>query len=67
MPQFYITSENSEDRFDATENLQDAIRVAREVARHSHNGDSVCIEYQGKNIYQFILKPDGKVEEKKIA
>ena len=67
MNQFYITSENTEDRFDSTDNLQDAIRIAREVAQEAGAGELVCIEHQGKNIRQFVLMPDGKVKEEVLV
>jgi hypothetical protein len=64
---YYITSENTEDRFDSTDNLQEAIRIAREVAQQGQAGDPVCIEHKGKNIRQFVLMHNGKVEEKVLA
>jgi hypothetical protein len=67
MPQFYITSENTEDTFDAADNLEDAIRIAREVARQGQAGDPVCIEHNGKNIRQFVLLPNGKVAEETLV
>ena len=67
MSQFYITNENTEDTFDSTHNLQDAIRIAREVAQKAQAGDPVCIEHKGKNIRQFVLMSDGKVAEERIA
>ena len=67
MPQFYITSENTEDTFDSAGTLQDAIRIAREVARKGQAGDPVCIEHKGKNIRQFVLMPDGKIAEEELA
>ncbi len=65
--QFHITSENTEDTFDSTDNLQDAIRIAREVAQKGPNGDPVCIEHKGKNIWQFVLMPNGKVAEEALT
>ena len=67
MSQFYITSENTEDTFDATDNLQDAIRIAREAAQKGQAGDPVCIEHKGKNIKQFVLMPNGEVAENLMA
>ncbi len=67
MNEFYVTSENSEDRFDSTDNLQDAIRIAREVVQKGQSGELVCIEYRGKNIRQFVLMPNGRVEEEVLA
>jgi hypothetical protein len=63
MSKYYINSENTEDTFDSTDNLQDAIRIARELAQEGQAGDPVCIEHKGKNIWQFVLMPDGNVAE----
>ncbi len=67
MPQFHITNENTEDTFDSTDNLPDAIRIAREVAQKGPAGDLVCIEHEGKNIRQFVLMPNGEIAEKVLA
>ncbi len=67
MSEFYVTFENTEDRFDGTDNLQEAIRIARELAQHGQADGPVCIEHKGKNIWQFVLMPNGKVAEKAIA
>jgi hypothetical protein len=68
MAQFYIINESTEDTFASTENLQDAIRVAREVARQGQTGDPVSIlESGGKAVRQFVLMPDGTVTEQAIA
>lgn len=67
MSQFEITNESTEDTFDATDNLQDAIRIARDVARQGQAGDPVCIEREGKTIRQFVLMPDGTVAEQAVA
>ncbi len=68
MSQFYIVNESTEDTFESTDNLQDAIRVAREVARQGHVGDPVSIlESGGKAVCQFILMSDGTVVEQVIA
>ena len=67
MPQFDITNESTEDTFDSTDNLQDAIRIAREVAQQGQAGDPVCIEHKGKNIRQFVLMPNGEVAEEELA
>jgi hypothetical protein len=63
MSQFYITDENSEDTFDCTDNLQDAIRIARDVAQHGQAGDLVSVEYDGMTVRQFVLMPAGQVAE----
>jgi hypothetical protein len=65
--QFRINNENSEDTFDSTDNLEDAIRIAREAARQGQAGDPVCIERNGLNIMHFVLMPDGKVAEETLV
>jgi hypothetical protein len=68
MAQFYVIDEGTEDTFDSTESLQDAIRVAREVAKQRQAGDPVSIlESGGKTVKQFVLMPDGTVAEQAIA
>jgi hypothetical protein len=67
MPRFYITNESTEDTFNSTDNLEDAIRIAREVARQGQAGDPVSVEREGRTIRQFILMPDGTVAEQPIA
>lgn len=68
MSQFYIVNESTEDTFESTDNLQDAIRVAREVARQGQAGDPVSIlESGGKAVRQFVLMPDGTVVEQAIV
>ena len=68
MSQFYVVSESTEDTFQATDDLQDAIRVAREAAKQGRAGDAVSIlEHGGKAIGQFVLMPDGTVAEQAIA
>jgi hypothetical protein len=67
MSRFYITNENTEDTFDATDDLQEAIRMAREVARQGEAGDLVSIEHNGKNIRQTELMPNGEVAETALA
>lgn len=68
MPQFHIVNESTEDTFASTENLESAIRLAREVARQGPAGDPVSIlESGGKAVRQFLLLPDGTVAEQAIA
>jgi hypothetical protein len=65
---FYIVNESTEDTLESTDNLQDAIRIAREAARQGQVGDSVCIlESGGKAVRQFVLLSDGTVAEQAIA
>lgn len=68
MSQFYIVNESTEDTLESADNLQDAIRVAREVARQGQAGDPVSIlEVGGRAVRQFVLMPDGTVAEQSIA
>ena len=68
MTQFYIVNESTEDTFEPADNLQDAIRVAREVAKQGRAGDPVSIlESGGKAVRQFVRMPDGTVAEQAIA
>jgi hypothetical protein len=63
---YCIISESTEDRFDEVNSLEDAIRIARAVARESQAGDPVSIEYRGRVIRQLVRMPDGKVSEEEI-
>ena len=68
MAQFYITNESTEDTLESADNLEDAIRVAREAARLGPAGDPVSVlESGGKAVRQFVLMPDGTVAEQPIA
>jgi hypothetical protein len=68
MPQYYIINENTEDTLGATDSLQDAVRIARELASNGQAGDMVAIlESGGMAVRQFILRPDGTVTEQAIA
>jgi hypothetical protein len=67
MAPFYITNESTEDTLASTDNLQDAVRIAREIAQQGEAGDPVCIEREGKAIRQFVLLSDGTVAELPIA
>jgi hypothetical protein len=68
MSQFHVINESTEDTYESTENLQDAIRVAREAARQGQAGDAVSIlESGGRAVRQFVLLADGTVAEQPIA
>jgi hypothetical protein len=68
MSQFYIINESTEDTLEATDNLQHAIRVAREVAGHGQTGDPVSIlDGEGLAVRQFVRMPDGTVAEQAVA
>jgi hypothetical protein len=63
---YCIISETTEDRFGETDNLDEAIRIARALVRESQAGDPVSIEHRGRVIRQLVLMPDGNVSEKEI-
>jgi hypothetical protein len=63
---YCIISETTEDRFDEADSLEEAVRIARAVARESQAGDPVSIEHRGRVIRQLVLMPDGKVSEEEI-
>jgi hypothetical protein len=63
---YCIISEATEDRFDEADSLEEAIRIARDLARESQAGDPVSIEHRGRVIRQLVLMPDGKVAEQEI-
>ena len=63
---YHIISETSEDRFGETISLEEAVSVARSVAREGQAGDPVSIEHRGKIIRKLILMPGGKVAEEAI-
>lgn len=68
MPKYYVTNESTEDTFVATDDLQEAIQTAKEVARAGQAGDLVLVESsEGKGVKQFVLKPDGTVAENEVS
>jgi hypothetical protein len=64
---YYITNETSEDRLDCAGTLQEALNIARSLAREGMPGEPVCIEHQGKNIRQLVLTPEGDVREETLV
>jgi hypothetical protein len=64
---YCIISEITEDRFGETDNFEEAVRMARTLARESQAGDPVSIEYRGKVIRQLVLMPNGKIAEEEIG
>ena len=64
---YYIISETSEDRFDETDSLEEAVRRARSLVCEGQAGDPISIERGGKVIRQLVLMPDGNVMEQEIA
>jgi hypothetical protein len=68
MPQFHVVNESTEDTLETAETLQDAVRLAKQAARRGAIGDLVSIlETGGKSVGQFILQPDGSIQEQPIV
>lgn len=68
MPEYYVVNESTEDTFESSSNLEDAIRVAREVASKGQEGDPVSvIESGGMTVRQFIRMPNGVVAEQEVV
>ena len=63
---YYIVSETTEDRFDETDSLDEAIRIARSLVKEGPSGEPVSIEHNGRVIRQLVLTPQGEVEEAPI-
>jgi hypothetical protein len=63
---YCIISETSEDRFDEADSLEEALCIARALARESEAGDPVSIEHRGRVIRQLVLMPDGRLSEEEI-
>jgi hypothetical protein len=63
---YCIISELTEDRFDEAATLEEALGLARHLAREGMAGDPISIEHRGRVIRQLVLMPDGKVSEHEI-
>ncbi len=65
---FYVTNESTEDTFGYTDDLQEAIQIAIDVARTGAVGDLVLVESRaGKGVKQFVLTSEGVVDEKDVG
>lgn len=67
MLRYYVTNESTEDTFGATDDLEEAIRIAKEVARTGQAGDLVLVESEGKGVRQFVLTENGSIAENLIC
>jgi hypothetical protein len=63
MPKYYVTNESSEDTFCETSDLDEAVRIAKQVASGGPVGDLVMVESEGRGLRQFTLRKDGTVAE----
>ncbi len=64
---YYIVNGMTEDHFDETSSLAEALRIALEVVKEGQAGDPISIEHDGRVIRQFVLTPEGKVEEEAMS
>jgi len=60
---YSIVDETSEDRFDETDSLDEALRIARDLVKEALAGGAISIEHDGKVIRQFVRNGRGEVEE----
>ncbi len=60
---YHIISETTEDRFDETYSLDEALRIAQGLAREGQVNNPVSIEHNGRVIHQFVRTADGVVDE----
>jgi hypothetical protein len=67
MQPYYITSENTEDSFGSTDNLEDAIPIAIEWVKSGCAGGPVIIEQGGYAVKRFVPMPDGTVAEEPVG
>jgi len=68
MHRYYVVNENTEDTFGPAEDLEGAVRLAREVASQGQTGDLVSVlESNGLAVRQFVRMPDGTVAEQLVA
>lgn len=63
---YHIISETTEDRFDETDSLDEALRIARGLATEGRPDEPVSIEYDGRVIHQFVLTPNGVIDESSV-
>jgi hypothetical protein len=64
---YCVVCETTEDRFDETVSPEEAVRIARSVARKGQAGATVSIEHRGKVVRRLVLMPDGKGEAEAIV
>lgn len=67
MRKFHVTNESTEDTFGVTDDIEEAVRIAKDVAAAGKPGDLVLIESEGKGVRQFVLAEDGHVAEYRIT
>jgi hypothetical protein len=63
---YSIVSETTEDRFDEVDTLDEAIQIARGLVKEGTAGDPISIEHNGRVVRQFVLTPEGVVEEPSV-
>ena len=60
---YCIISETTEDRFAEVCSLDEALEIARGLAKESRVGNPISIEHHGLVIRQFVRTENGVVEE----
>ena len=60
---YRIVSALTEDRFDETDNLTQAIQIARRIVEGGCAEGPVSIEHDGLVIHQFVATADGVIDE----
>lgn len=65
MNKYHITNEQDEDTFDSTDDIEEAISMAK--ASLSNVGDLANVEEKGKVIKQFTLTKNGSIEDVSIV
>ena len=63
---YHIISEETEDSFGETDNLEEAIRMARSAASAGQAGEQISIEHKGFIIRHLVRQEDGTVVEEEI-
>jgi hypothetical protein len=68
MSQYTIVNESTEDTLETADNLPDAVRLARQAAKRGTVSDLVSVlDGDGKSVGQFVLLPDGTVQEQPVT
>lgn len=64
---YSIINESTEDRYDETRYLAEAIRIARQIVETNGVGEPISIEHNGCVVRQFIRTSDGTIEEPSLG
>lgn len=68
MSQYLIVNESTEDTLETADTFSEAVRLAQNAAQRGAAGDLVSVlASDGKSVAQFVLLPDGTVQEQPIV